>query len=242
MLEICVDSVASAMAAVDGGADRLELCAALSEGGLTPTVGLLSAVKIFISRPVDMYCMIRPRGGPMVYSKEEEEIIMRDIDSLKMAGADGLVFGALNEDGTINEQLCRAVKKAAGGLPCTFHRAFDLLPDLLTGLETVKTLQYERLLTSGGKASALEGSEILSKLVSASNGQIIVMAGAGIKSNNASSILAQTGVQECHASARVKRVLGSDDGNRPKMGQGSDNVMWVTCTEEVKKIKQALCS
>lgn len=237
-----MDSIASALAAVEGGADRLELCAALSEGGLTPSLGLLTAVKKFICRPVHVYCMVRPRGGPMSYSPEEIEVIISDAEALKKAGADGLVFGALNTDGTINVELCKSFKETAGDLPCTFHRAFDLIPDHLAGLETVIALGYERILTSGGQTSALEGSETLAQLVSASKGRISIMAGAGVKSNNVASIISLTNVHECHASARVRSVFGSENKSGPKMGQGSDNIMWVTCSNEVKKIKQALGS
>ncbi|XP_069944276.1 copper homeostasis protein cutC homolog isoform X3 [Cherax quadricarinatus] len=260
-LEVCVDSLDSAIAAVDGGADRLELCSALSEGGLTPTPGLLAAVKKHISRPVDVYvgllycfmfmyiysgpphndhlrmrpimfCIVRPRAGPMVYSEGEVEVILKDAEILKNTGADGFVFGALNADGLIDKKLCKQFREATCDLPCTFHRAFDFLPDPLSGLETVIELGYQRILTSGGKATALEGSDVLASLVTAARGRIVIMAGAGVKSNNVANIIALTGVTQCHASARVCREFKFEWTTGAKMGSGNDNVVWVACPEE----------
>lgn len=231
-LEVCVDSLDSAIAAVDGGADRLELCSALSEGGLTPTPGLLAAVKKHISRPVDVFCIVRPRAGPMVYSEGEVEVILKDAEILKNTGADGFVFGALNADGLIDKKLCKQFREATCDLPCTFHRAFDFLPDPLSGLETVIELGYQRILTSGGKATALEGSDVLASLVTAARGRIVIMAGAGVKSNNVANIIALTGVTQCHASARVCREFKFEWTTGAKMGSGNDNVVWVACPEE----------
>lgn len=240
-LEVCIDSVESAIAAAEGGADRLELCAALSEGGLTPTLGLLTVVKKAIApRSVDVFCMVRPRGGPMTFSQEEKEIIISDTKALVKAGADGIVFGALKSDKTIDVELSRSVQEAADGLPCTFHRAFDLIPDQLAGLETVINLGYNRILTSGGQASAVEGSDNIAQLVAASKGRISVMAGAGIKSSNVALLSSATNAQEFHASARIQRTVGSSDKCGPKMGLNDDCIIWVTCKEEVKKIKEAL--
>ncbi|XP_045601860.1 copper homeostasis protein cutC homolog [Procambarus clarkii] len=239
-LEVCVDSLQSAVAAVDGGADRLEVCYALSEGGLTPTPGLLMAIKKHIKRPVDVFCMVRPRAGPMVYSEGEVEIILSDAEMLKKLGADGLVFGALNTDGTIDKKLCKQFREAASGLPCTFHRAFDLLCDPLSELETVIQLGYQRILTSGGKATALEGSDTLAHLVKAAKGRIAIMAGAGVKSNNIGKIISLTGVTQCHASARICRVFSSEETSGAKMGSGNDNIMWVACPEEVRAMKLAM--
>ncbi|KAK3883172.1 hypothetical protein Pcinc_012503 [Petrolisthes cinctipes] len=241
-LEVCVDTVLSAVEAVKGGADRLELCAALSEGGLTPTTGLLLAVKKHISRPIDVFCMVRPRGGPMVYSEEEREIILHDAQTLIKAGADGLVFGALTSCNTIDINLCKVFREKACDIPCTFHRAFDLLQDPVSQLETVIELGYQRILTSGRRATALEGCTTLTQLVKGARGRIKIMAGAGVKSSNVANIISQTGVAECHASARVTRVFGSEGQNDARMGAGSDNILLVTCPQEVKAIKQAMAA
>ncbi|XP_071550740.1 copper homeostasis protein cutC homolog isoform X2 [Panulirus ornatus] len=239
-LEVCVDSLESAIAAAEGGADRLELCLALSEGGLTPTPGLLAGVKNRISKHVEVFCMIRPRGGPMVYSDGEAEVILNDAETLKTAGADGLVFGALDTNGTIDKKLCKRFRETAGGLPCTFHRAFDLLQNPINGLETIIELGFQRILTSGGKATALEGCNNLAQLVTAAKGRIVIMAGAGIKSDNVTNIISLTGVTQCHASARVCRVFGTEEIGGAKMGNGSDNVLWVASSEEVQAIKRAM--
>ncbi|KAG7158753.1 copper homeostasis protein cutC homolog [Homarus americanus] len=239
-LEVCVDSLDSAIAAVNGGADRLELCAALSEGGLTPSPGLLFAVRKHISKLVDVFCIVRPRAGPMVYSEGEAEIILHDAATLKKAGADGLVFGALTVNGTIDRKLCKSFREVASDLPCTFHRAFDLLQDPLSELETVIELGYQRILTSGGKATALEGCDTLAQLVTAARGRIVIMVGAGVKSDNVGNIISLTGVSQCHASARVCRVFGSEETNGAKMGSESDNVLWVACQDEVRALKKAI--
>ncbi|XP_042865126.1 copper homeostasis protein CutC-like isoform X1 [Penaeus japonicus] len=238
--EVCVDSVESALAAVVGGADRLELCMALTEGGLTPTTGLLHTVKKYMKKPTEVYCMVRPRPGPMVFSREESEVIFQDAHTLKKAGADGLVFGALTRQGTIDYDLCKTFRMAAGEIPCTFHRAFDLLKDPLSSLETVIELGYQRILTSGGKATAVEGADVIAQLVTAAKGRIGIIAAAGIKSSNIANIITHTGVTECHASARVCRMFGAENSKGAKVGHGSDNMVWVTCSKEVQSIKRSM--
>ncbi|KAK8399041.1 hypothetical protein O3P69_004256 [Scylla paramamosain] len=184
--------------------------------------------------------MVRPRGGPMVYSEGEAQIIMDDAASLKKGGADGLVFGALNMDGTLNQDLSKQFIQAAGGLPCTFHRAFDLVQDPLGELENVIQLGYQRILTSGGKPTALEGWDTLKQLTTAAGGRITIMAGAGVKSSNVADIIQRTGVTECHASAKVCRVFECKSAEEVRMGANNDNVVWVTSEEEVHAIKLAI--
>ncbi|CAL4101505.1 unnamed protein product, partial [Meganyctiphanes norvegica] len=202
LLEVCVDSVASAEAAAEGGAARIELCSALSEGGLTPTLGLLKTIKKRVRIPV--FCMVRPRGGPMVYSSAEEEVMLSDARDLKYAGADGLVFGALTSQGNIHIEFCKSFREVAGDMPCTFHRAFDLLDEPLLALDTLIELGFTRILTSGGAVSAIAGTSTLFELHKIAGSRIIIMAGAGVRSSNVAALLAKTGVFECHASARVK--------------------------------------
>ncbi|KAG0725422.1 Copper homeostasis protein cutC [Chionoecetes opilio] len=240
-LEICVDSLESALAAIRGGADRIELCSALSEGGLTPTRGLLRAVQKHKTKHVEVFCMVRPRRGPMVYSEGEAQIMMDDAAALKREGADGLVFGALNMNGTVNQNLSRQFMQVADGLPCTFHRAFDLVQDHLCELETIIQLGFQRILTSGGKPTAVEGCDVLKQLTAAAGGRIVIMAGAGVKSANAADIIRRTGVTECHASARISRVFEYKNAE-VKMGANDDNVIWVTSEEEVRGIKAAIAN
>ncbi|XP_050718790.1 copper homeostasis protein cutC homolog [Eriocheir sinensis] len=242
LLEVCVDSVESAVAAVKGGAERIELCSALSEGGLTPTLGFLKAVQKHTSNNVKVFCMVRPRGGPMVFSEDEAEIILNDAAALRMAGADGLVFGALNMDGNLDQNLNKQFIQAAGNLPCTFHRAFDLLQHPLRELESIIELGYQRILTSGCKPTAVEGCDLLRQLTTAARGRIVILAGAGVKSSNVAELIHKTGVTECHASAKTRKVFECKNDKGVRMGANSDNVMWVTSEEEVRAIKAAMAS
>src|SRR5690349_21015917 len=154
LVEACVDSVASAVAAERGGAGRLELCDNLFDGGTTPSAGMISAVKAAVKIPV--YVIIRPRGGGFVYSESELGVMRLDVEAARMLGADGIVTGVLTKDARIDVQHMRPLIDASAGLPTTFHRAFDLTPDLAASLETVMSLGMKRVLTSGGAPTALE--------------------------------------------------------------------------------------
>uniref|UniRef100_A0A1B6LQ08 Copper homeostasis protein cutC homolog n=1 Tax=Graphocephala atropunctata TaxID=36148 RepID=A0A1B6LQ08_9HEMI len=209
-MEVCVDCVASAVNAAAGGAARLELCSALSEGGLTPTVGLLQVVKSLIVIPV--YVMIRPRRGlDFVYSPEEVNVMEIDLVNLKKAGADGFVFGVLTLSKGINESVCKRFLEAASPLPCTFHRAFDLIENPLLGLETIISLGFTRILTSGQEESAVKGVKLIKELVAHSEGRISIMAGAGISEKNLEFILRETGIKEFHASARTAIIVSKGE-------------------------------
>ncbi|XP_054060468.1 copper homeostasis protein cutC homolog isoform X4 [Rissa tridactyla] len=162
LMEVCVDSVESAVNAERGGAGRIELCAGLVEGGTTPSMGLLQVVKQCVRIPV--FVMIRPRGGDFLYSDREVEVMKADIRLAKLHGADGLVFGALTEDGRIDTELCTALLAVCRPLPVTFHRAFDMVHDPLVALETLISLGFERVLTSGCDSSALEGLSLIKRL------------------------------------------------------------------------------
>ncbi|XP_068114141.1 copper homeostasis protein cutC homolog isoform X4 [Hyperolius riggenbachi] len=200
LMEVCVDSVESAVNAERGGAGRIELCASLIEGGITPTIGLLQVVKQYVQIPV--FVMIRPRGGDFLYSDREVEVMKADIRLAKIHGADGLVYGALTEDGRIDTELCMDLMAVSRPLPVTFHRAFDMVYDPLLAMETLISLGFERVLTSGCDSSALEGLPLIKRLVEQAKGRIIVMPGGGITERNLHRILEGTGVQEFHCSAR----------------------------------------
>ncbi|XP_023182738.1 copper homeostasis protein cutC homolog isoform X2 [Xiphophorus maculatus] len=163
LLEVCVDSVESAVNAERGGAGRLELCSSLIEGGLTPSLGLLQVVKQYIKIPI--YVMIRPRGGDFLYSDQEVEVMKKDIELMKTQGADGVVVGALTETGGVDAGLCMELIAAARPLPVTFHRAFDMAYDPAVALETLISLGFERVLTSGCDSSALEGLPVIKRLI-----------------------------------------------------------------------------
>ncbi|KAH8384104.1 hypothetical protein KR009_012150, partial [Drosophila setifemur] len=201
-MEVCVDSIRSAFAAEEGGAARIELCSALAEGGLTPTVGTLKTLKASLTIPI--FCMLRPRRSPdFVYFEEEMSALLTDMDLLRKNGADGFVFGSLNPDRSINVEQCRQVMLRSKGLPVTFHRAFDLTDQKLMHENVVllKQLGFRRLLSSGFRPSASEGAHCLMKLIGIHNLTVIVMPGAGIKESNLEEILTVTGCREFHGSA-----------------------------------------
>lgn len=207
LLEICVDNWQSAVNAETGGADRIELCSALSEDGLTPSIGFAKKCVEDLSIPI--FPMIRPRKGDFNYSKEEIQIMIEDIHQLKAAGVHGIVVGVLQKDRQINEIALRRFINAARPLPVTFHRAFDYTIDPYNALNTLINLKIERVLTSGQQKTAVEGKEMLKELVDQAAGQIVIMPGSGIKSSNISELV-ETGALEYHGSARPSGSLHTD--------------------------------
>ena len=191
-IEICVDSVAGAVAAERGGADRVELCDNLLEGGTTPSLGCIRVARQHLR--IGLQVIIRPRGGDFLYDDYEMQVIREDIRLCKEAKADGVVIGCLTADGDID--LARPMN-------VTFHRAFDMCRDAKKGLEELVALGVDRVLTSGQDASCLEGMELIAALERQAGGRIIVMPGGGITPRNVSRIVAGTGVREVHLSARV---------------------------------------
>lgn len=200
LLEICADSVESAVAAERGGARRIELCSDLVEGGITPSVGLLCTVRQRIR--IDIYMMIRPRGGDFCYTEEEYEGMARDIEVGKQHGADGFVFGILHDDARIDEERTRRLVELARPKHVTFHRAFDMTRDLDHALETVIRTGAVRVLTSGGAQKAEAGISTLARLVSSAQSRIAIMACGGISESNVHHVISATGVNEVHASLR----------------------------------------
>uniref|UniRef100_A0A672G9W2 Copper homeostasis protein cutC homolog n=1 Tax=Salarias fasciatus TaxID=181472 RepID=A0A672G9W2_SALFA len=185
------------------GAGRLELCSSLLEGGLTPSLGLLHIVKLYVKIPI--YVMIRPRGGDFLYSDLEVEVMRKDIELMKNQGADGFVLGALTEDGRVDTELCMDLLATARPLPVTFHRAFDMVHDPAVALEALVTLGFERVLTSGCDSSALEGLPLIKRLIDQAKGRITIMPGGGITERNLQRILEGSGAQEFHCSARSSK-------------------------------------
>ena len=197
LVEAAVETLDSAIAAERAGAHRVELCASLDDGGTTPRAGLIRVAKTRINIPV--FVLIRPRGGDFVYSAAEIEVMKRDVELARSEGAAGIVTGALDDKGRVEIATTRALIEAAGGLPVTFHRAFDAASDLSTALELLIDAGVSRVLTSGGANTALEGAHTIARLVEQSNGRITIVAGGGIRAHNVREVIARTGVPEIHA-------------------------------------------
>lgn len=234
IVEACVDSVASSVAAERGGADRLELCDALFDGGTTPSAGMILACKAAVSIPV--FVMIRPRGGGFVYSSEEREVMRRDIVIARELGADGMAVGGLLRDNTIDVALLRMLVESARGLPVTFHRAFDFTPDLAASLEVLIESGVQRVLTSGGESTAADGATMLADLVRRAGSRIIVMAGGSVRDDNVGKLAEASGVREVHV--RLTRLTtGGEDptvraGLRVRKPLPQDESTWEETDEE----------
>ena len=196
LVEACVDSVASSLAAERGGARRLELGDALFDGGTTPSAGMISACKATVTIPV--FVMIRPRGGGFVYSDAEGDVMRRDVAVARELGADGVVIGGLRSDGSVDVALVRSLVEAAQELPVTFHRAFDVTPNLAASLEALADAGVQRILTAGGASTAAEGATALSELVRQAGSRVVVMAGGGVREENVRSLVSISGVREVH--------------------------------------------
>jgi copper homeostasis protein len=199
-LEVCVDSVESAIAAGSGGAHRLELCSDLGEGGVTPSSGLIALVREKIA--IALHVMVRPRASDFCYTDDEFMIMQRDVLMAKQLGADGVVLGILDLDGGIDIPRTKQLVDLAAPLNVTFHRAFDMSPDLLKSLRDLQSTGVDRVLTSGGKQTAIEGAAALKQLVDAAKNDIGIMAASGIEEHNVAELLERTGVREVHASLR----------------------------------------
>ena len=218
LVEVCIDSVESAVAAAAGGADRLEVCSALGEGGLTPTAGLMDVVRARVQIPLAV--MIRPRAGDFCYSDDEFEVMRRDLVRLKEQGADMVVFGLLTPDGAVDVARTRDLMALARPLPVTFHRAFDMTRDPRAALETLIELGCERVLTSGQEKSVLEGLELIAELVRQAGSRIRVVPGGGITERNLPRILRECNAREFHVSASATRDSAMEFRNtRVPMGR-----------------------
>jgi copper homeostasis protein len=242
MLEICIDSVKSAQAAASGGADRVELCANLPEGGTTPSAGMIRAVRNIF--PGGLMVIIRPRGYDFLYHEWEMEAMLEDIAVAKQAGADGVVIGCLLADGRVDRERCARLVEAAGSLDLTFHRAFDMCRDLSEALEDIIGLGIRRILSSGGQADVPSGVPPIASLVQQAAGRASIMPGGGVTEQNLEGIVRATGVQEIHLSAR-DTVRGGMTYFNPGCYMGNyskeDEYSWrETSAEKVRLAKIAL--
>ncbi len=201
VVEVCVDSLESAVAAERGGAKRVELCSGLPEGGITPSAGLIATARQRVS--IGLQVMIRPRAGDFCYTVDAFNVMRRDVLMAKQLGANGGVLGILDLDGKVDVHRTRQLVDLAKPLKTTYHRAFDMSVDLKQSLEQVVEASADRVLTSGGSETALEGAPMLRSLVEAAGGRVIVMACGGIDDKNIQTVLEQTGVREIHVGLRT---------------------------------------
>lgn len=234
-LEIAANSLASALAAQDGGADRVELCENLGEGGCTPSYGTLAMARERLRIP--LYVLIRPRAGDFVYDALERDTMLRDIELCVRLGCDGVVIGALDAGGDVDVALCRELVDAARPLGVTFHRAIDVARDREAALEPVIALGCERVLTSGASASAVEGADTIAVLVRRAGGRIAVMAGAGVSPENVRDLVTRTGVRDVHASAKALRESGA---SLPRRLPGLEAQWWQSDVGIVRALRLAL--
>ncbi len=201
-LEVCSNSVRSALAAQEGGAFRVELCDNLPEGGTTPSLAQIRLARKLLH--IRLNVIIRPRGGDFLYNEQEYEMITSEIRMCGETGCDGVVIGLLNPNGSIDTVRTAALADIAReyGMSVTFHRAFDRCNDLFKGLEDVISTGCDRILTSGGKDSALIGASTIRRLIERAGNRIVIMPGAGISENNIAGLVRETGLREFHGSFR----------------------------------------
>lgn len=215
----------------------MELCSALSEGGVTPSVGLMREARKV--EGLKMNVLIRPRGGDFLYTEEEVRIMEADILAAREVGADGVVIGALTADGDVDVDICKRLLKAAGGMSVTFHRAFDMVRDMDKALEDVIALGCDRILTSGLMPTVRDGLGMLRELVVKSRGRIIILPGSGVCPENVARIVRETGVKEIHASARLERKSVMKYRN-PNVTMGAKDADEYARKETDAKIVEAL--
>ena len=201
-IEICANSLESAIMAQKGGAQRVELCAGVLEGGLTPSTGEIIELKAKLKK-VGLHVLIRPRGGDFCYSRQEMKIMKMDMHLATKLGADGLVFGCLTPQGDVDKKAMKGLLKKTRRRSITFHRAFDMCRDPFQALEDIIELGCDRILTSGQQATAVEGIPLIRKLIEQAAGRIIIMPGGGINSQNIRKIAEETGATEFHFSGRT---------------------------------------
>jgi copper homeostasis protein len=217
VVEACVDTLRGALAAERAGAGRLELCAALSDGGTTPSQGLIEAVCSAVKIPVMV--LVRVRGGDFVYAEDEVGVMRRDAANAARAGAGGVVIGALTVRGEIDAGTTLSLVDAAGGCDVTFHRAIDFAPDPVAAIDTIAELGITTILSSGGAQTALEGAPTLARMIAASGSRIQIMAGGGITESNASRVIQATGAPAIHVrcAALQTAAAGGGESEEPRV-------------------------
>lgn len=211
LLEVCVETLPEALQAVAAGAGRLEVCASMVESGTTPSIGLVDAVLAHVEVPV--FVMIRPRGGDFTFDEHELDVMRRDIEAVKSAGAHGIVSGVLEHGGAIDRDATKSLIETGAPLPFTFHRAFDLAPELEFALAVLRSIGVRRVLTSGGASTALVGADAIAKLARQTGDAMTLIAGGGVRAAHVAELIEVSGVSEVHARPTRKRS-GSHFGRR----------------------------
>lgn len=241
--EVCANSVESCLAAQAGGADRVELCAGIPEGGTTPSYGDIATARELLTH-TRLHVIIRPRGGDFLYTPLEQRIMLKDIENARRLGADGVVFGCLTPEGDIDIAQMKQLLEAAQGMSVTFHRAFDVCRQPKQALETLIQLGCHRILTSGAQPTAEQGIPLLKELQAQADGRIILLAGCGVNENNIARIASETGIREFHFSAREQLTSGMQFRNEAVSMGGTvcidEYSRSVTTAERVRKTIGAL--
>lgn len=219
-VEIVVYNIESAMKAQEGGADRIELCENPGEGGTTPSYGTIELVRQNLS--IDVFVMIRPRGGDFHYSNYEFHAMKRDISQCQRLSVDGIVLGILNADGTIDKKRCKELIDKARPLKVTCHRAFDMARDPFEALEDCIEVGFDRILTAGQQAQAVKGASLIGDLIKKANNRIAIMPGSGVNENTVAEIIQKSGAKEIHFSAVSSRDSAMQFRNPQIAGMGSD--------------------
>jgi len=219
-IEIVVYNIESALRAQEGGADRIELCANPGEGGTTPSFGTIESVRQNVN--LDVFVMIRPRGGDFHYSNYEFHCMKRDIDQCQKLSADGVVFGILNADGTLDKKRCKELIDRARPMKVTCHRAFDMTRDPFQALEDCIEVGFDRILTSGHQTAASKGTLLIAELIKKANSRIAIMPGSGVNEETVEKIVSETGAKEIHFSATAFRESVMQYRNMAIASMGSD--------------------
>ncbi|WP_279482911.1 copper homeostasis protein CutC [Aureimonas sp. SK2] len=233
-LEVCVGDPDSLFAAIEGGADRIELCSALELGGLTPTPGLMA---LAAEAPVPVYALIRPRSGGFVYSVRERAAMRADIAAARAAGLAGVVLGASTADGGLDAQALAELTDASAGLGTTLHRAFDLVPDIAEAVELAVALGFERILTSGRAPHAIGGLSDLARAHTVAAGRIAIMAGSGLTPDNVGVLLEKVPLREIHGSC--SQTVSPPSPELAALGFAAGPVRR-TSAEEVRRMRKVL--
>jgi len=242
LIEACVDAIDAALEAERGGAGRLELCGELLQGGVTPSAGLIGAVRDRVKIP--LFVLIRPRTGDFLYTLDERDVMLRDIALAKSLGADGVVIGALTADGDVDVETTRALLDAARPMQVTFHRAFDFARDQDVATEALLRLGIDRVLTSGGAPSALEGVGALKHLVERAGDDMTILAGGSITASNVAEVVRLSGVREVHlrAAVRVESAMAHRRGGvtLARLQAPSDYERVVASADEIRRVAAVL--